>query len=130
MGILLQGIAVAVCLAFLYGLNRAMKNRKLTENQAVMWIGGTVGLLLLSLFPSILKRLSGLLGIWWAPASLIFFFLVVIVVIVLRHTMSISLLDNEINELAMQVMLLKERNEELEEKLQAETEDQRAESRK
>lgn len=130
MGILLQGIAVAVCLAFLYGLNRAMKNRKLTENQAVMWIGGTVGLLLLSLFPSILKRLSGLLGIWWAPASLIFFFLVVIVVIVLRHTMSISLLDNEINELAMQVMLLKERNEELEEKLQAETEDQRAENRK
>lgn len=130
MGILLQGIAVAVCLAFLYGLNRAMKNRKLTENQAVMWIGGTVGLLLLSLFPSILKRLSGLLGIWWAPASLIFFFLVVIVVIVLRHTMSISLLDNEINELAMQVMLLKERNEELEEKLQAEPEDQRAENRK
>lgn len=130
MGILLQGIAVAVCLAFLYGLNRAMKNRKLTENQAVMWIGGTVGLLLLSLFPSILKRLSGLLGIWWAPAALIFFFLVVIVVIVLRHTMSISLLDNEINELAMQVMLLKERNEELEEKLQAETEDQRAENRK
>lgn len=130
MGILLQGIAVAVCLAFLYGLNRAMKNRKLTENQAVMWIGGTMGLLLLSLFPSILKRLSGLLGIWWAPASLIFFFLVVIVVIVLRHTMSISLLDNEINELAMQVMLLKERNEELEEKLQAETEDQRAENRK
>lgn len=130
MGILLQGIAVAVCLAFLYGLNRAMKNRKLTENQAVMWIGGTVGLLLLSLFPSILKRLSGLLGIWWAPASLIFFFLVVIVVLVLRHTMSISLLDNEINELAMQVMLLKERNEELEEKLQAETEDQRAENRK
>lgn len=130
MGILLQGIAVAVCLAFLYGLNRAMKNRKLTENQAVMWIGGTVGLLLLSLFPSILKRLSGLLGIWWAPASLIFFFLVVIVVIVLRHTMSISLLDNEINELAMQVMLLKERNKELEEKLQAETEDQRAENRK
>lgn len=130
MGILLQGIAVAVCLAFLYGLNRAMKNRKLAENQAVMWIGGTVGLLLLSLFPSILKRLSGLLGIWWAPASLIFFFLVVIVVIVLRHTMSISLLDNEINELAMQVMLLKERNEELEEKLQAETEDQRAENRK
>lgn len=107
-----------------------MKNRKLTENQAVMWIGGTVGLLLLSLFPSILKWLSGLLGIWWAPASLIFFFLVVIVVIVLRHTMSISLLDNEINELAMQVMLLKERNEELEEKLQAETEDQRAENRK
>ena len=66
----------------------------------------------------------------WAPASLIFFFLVVIVVFVLRHTMSISLLDNEINELAMQVMLLKERNEELEEKLQAETEDQRAENRK
>ena len=105
----------------LYGLCQEMKKRHLSENQAILWIAGAAGLLLLSIFPQILPWAAELLGIWWPPASLIFFFLIVIIMIILRHTVTISSIETEIKELAMQVALLKDENSELENMLNSKT---------
>ena len=78
---------------------------------------GVAGLLILSVFPKILPWAAQLLGIWWPPASLIFFFLIVIILIILRHTITISSMETEIKELAMQIALLKDENTELENRL-------------
>ena len=95
MGIILQIVSIAVCL-----------------------------LMLLSIFPQILPWAAELLGIWWPPASLIFFFLIVIIMIILRHTVTISSMETEIKELAMQVALLKDENSELENMLNSKTKEE------
>ena len=117
MSIVLQILSVAVCLLMLYGLCREMKKKHLSENQAILWIAGVAGLLILSVCPKILPWAAQLLGIWWPPASLIFFFLIVIILIILRHTVTISSMETEIKELAMQIALLKDENTELENRL-------------
>ena len=48
MSIVLQILSVAVCLLMLYGLCREMKKKHLSENQAILWIAGVAGLLILS----------------------------------------------------------------------------------
>ena len=105
MSIILQIVSIAVCLLMLYGLCQEMKKRHLSENQAILWIAWA----------------AELLGIWWPPASLIFFFLIVIIMIILRHTVTISSMETEIKELAMQVALLKDENSELENMLNSKT---------
>lgn len=124
MSIILQIVSIAVCLLMLYGLCVEMKKKHLSENQAILWIGGVAGLLLLSIFPKILPWAAELLGIWWPPASLIFFFLIVMILIILRHTITISAMETEIKELAMQVALLKDENRELEDRLNSKAEEE------
>lgn len=48
-----------------------------------------------------------------------FFLLVVIILIILRHTVTISGMEAEIKELAMQLTLLKDENEEIKKNLGA-----------
>ena len=79
------------------------------------------------MFTYVIRALPGaaeLLGIWWPPASLIFFFLIVIIMIILRHTVTISSMETEIKELAMQVALLKDENSELENMLNSKTKEE------
>lgn len=126
MSLILQLVSIAVCLLMFYGLCKEMKKRNLSENQAILWLGGAAGLLVLSVFPKILPWAAELLGIWWPPASLIFFLLIVIILIILRHTVTISALETEIKELAMQVALLKDENGELKNKLTSKTKGENA----
>ena len=127
LSIVLKIVAVVVCLLMFYGLNQEMKKRNLSEHQAVFWLGGVVGLLVLSVFPQILSRVAGVLGIWWPPAALIFFLLIVIILIILRHTVTLSEMETEIKELAMQVTLLKDENEELKDEIENKNMEERRE---
>ena len=117
MGLILQIIAVGICVFLLLFLFKKMKQKKLSEEQAIFWILGVLGMLVLSCFPKILGIIADILGIWWAPATLIFFLLIVILLIIFYHTETITRMEAEIKELAMQVVLLKEEKEKLEEKL-------------
>lgn len=121
MNILLQSIAVTICILMLVGLFRMMKKKKLSESRALLWIMGVLGLLILSCFPGILKWVAGILGIWWAPASLIFFLLIIIILIVFYNTLVISQLEGQAVEMAIQIALLKERNKEIEQDMEPES---------
>lgn len=118
MHMLWQLIAVVVCLMMCYGLVMKTKKKEMSENQALLWVVGAVGLLTLSCFPDIIPWVADLLGVWWPPATLIFFLLIVIILIVFHHTLSITALEAKQMELAMHVALLEEDNKELREKLE------------
>ena len=117
MGLILQVTAVVICIIMMLLLFKKMKQKRLSEEQAIFWIIGVLGLLILSCFPGILTFIADLLGIWWAPATLIFFLLIVILLIIFHHTEIITRMEAEVKELAMQVVLLKEEKEKLEETL-------------
>lgn len=128
MSLILKILSIMICIFMIYGLCREMKRRKLSENQAILWLGGALGLLVLSIFPGILPMVAEILGIWWPPAALIFFLLIVIILIILRHTITISAVETEIKELAMQLTLVKNENEELKAKLENSIDGERKES--
>ena len=113
MGILLKVIAVIICIGMLYGLGKQIIKKNLSESQAIFWIVGVLGLLVLSIFPEILSIVAGWLGIWWAPATLLFFLVVLLLIIVLLHTITLSKREAEIIEMAIQISLLKDEIEEL-----------------
>lgn len=110
---ILQLIAIGISVLFLFELIMQMKKKKISEEHSVLWMMGVIGILCLSIFPNILTRVAHFLGVWWPPATLIFFLLTVLVIIGYRHTVSITKMEAEIKELAMQVALLKEQIHEL-----------------
>lgn len=119
MGILLQIVAVGVCLTLIYIIFKSMREKKMAEGQALPWIIGVLGLLVLSLFPQILQMVAGFLGIWWEPSILIFFFIILFAVIIFHHTIMLSQVEGQIYELSMQLVVLKEKNQQLEKEVLA-----------
>ena len=110
-------LAVLVGGGLIFVVSKAMKNKKMDEFQAIAWLVGAMGIIILGLFPQIITWAADFLGVWWAPAVLIFFLLVVMFFIVFRHAQSISVLNAQMMEASMQLALLKEENETLKEKL-------------
>ena len=117
MSYLLQLLAVILCLMGMGILFGKMRKKRISEEQALFWIMGVLGMLLLSCFPQILTFMADVLGIWWAPATLIFFLIIVIILIIFHHTEVITRMEAEVKELAMQVVLLKEEKGKLAESL-------------
>lgn len=105
---LLQLIAIGISVFFIVELIVQMKKKKISEEHSILWLMGGIGILCLSIFPGILTKVAHLLGVWWPPATLIFFLLIVLVIIAYRHTTSITKMESEVKELAMQVALLKD----------------------
>lgn len=117
MSLILQIVAITICILALGLLFKRMKQKSISVEQALYWLSGVLGMLILACFPSILGYIADVLGIWWAPAALVFFLLVVIIVIIFNHTEAIARMDAEIKELGMQVVLLKEEIREIKESL-------------
>ena len=110
-------LAVLVGAGLIFIISKAMKNKKMDEFQAIAWLVGAVGIIVLGLFPQIITWVAEILGVWWAPAVLIFFLLVVMFFIVFRHAQSISVLTTQMMEASMQLTLLKKENGTLKEQL-------------
>ena len=114
MSIVLQIVAVIICISAMVLLFQKMKQKKISEEQALFWILGVFGMLVLSCFPFLVEYMADVLGVWWPPATLIFFLIIVIILIIFHHTEIITRMEAEVKELAMQVVLLKEEKEKLE----------------
>ncbi len=108
------GLAAAMLgllLEYIVMLN--MKKKKLSEAQAVSWLSAGILIIILGIFPGLIPFFAHLLNIEYAPTVVFVLAIAVLLFIVFYHTTNISLLVSQVNELAMQVALLQEENEEL-----------------
>ena len=104
MAILIGFIVVLAMLLFVFEM---LRRQKLREKYAVLWIIIGIGTLLLSAFPAVLERLSGLLGIQ-VPANLLFIMTLVLLVGVCLHlSREQSQAEDEVRILGEEVALLK-----------------------
>lgn len=94
-------------------------NRKMTESQSVLWLfmGGVA--IILGFFPGIINWVAKQLGIWYPPSIFLLFLVIGILFIVLKNTIVTSVQNNQLNELFIQVALLKRDNQELRAELNA-----------
>ena len=72
MNVVLTLLAVATGILLIVIVLRAMKHKRMNEFQAVAWLVGAVGIIILGIFPQIIPWVAGLLDVWWPPAVLIF----------------------------------------------------------
>lgn len=104
MSLLMGSIVVVAILFFVFEM---LRRQKLREKYAVLWIVVGIGTLLLSAFPSLLEKASGLLGIQ-VPANLLFIMTLVLLVGVCLHlSREQSQAEDEVRILCEEVALLR-----------------------
>lgn len=118
MGLILKITALVIGIIMVYVVGRSMKKHRMSEVQSVFWLIGAFGVVVMGLFPEILYWAADIFGVWWPPTVLIFFLLVMILFILFNHAQEISVLRTEINELSMQLSLMKHEKEVLERKVE------------
>lgn len=112
-GTALTGFVLIITIFYL------MVNKKMSEAQSVLWI--LIGLVtaIIGIFPSIIIFSADKLGIWYPPSITFLVAYIGLLFIVLKNTVITSIQSNQINELFMNVILLKRENEELKQELKS-----------
>lgn len=113
MSILLR---VALCMTgvlFVLYVLKVIISRKMTERQSILWILGGIIIIMFGLFPSLVFFISDLFSVQYAP-SIIFTIAALIAIYGIFNCYKTNTeLSARVQELAMQVSLLKEENERL-----------------
>ncbi|WP_055108862.1 DUF2304 domain-containing protein [Paenibacillus ihumii] len=94
-----------ISLSFAATILYLIRNRKLKEQYALLWLTLSVMMMILSLFPSILDELAGLIHIEYAPSLLYLLSVVGILFILLHLTMAVSSLTQRNVELIQTIAL-------------------------
>jgi len=90
----------AASLALAIVIVRLIRKRKLKEQYALLWLGLSAVMMVLSLFPGILDRFASALGVAYAPSLLYLLAILGILLIVLHMTLVISALAERTDRLA------------------------------
>lgn len=111
MGAVLTGIILIVIIFNL------MVNKKMSESQSVLWLLIGIVTIIIGLFPRIINITANKLGVWYPPSLIFVIAYVGLLFIVFKTTVMTSVQTSQINELFMEVILIKEENEKLKKEL-------------
>lgn len=100
-------VSVLFCLFFLVVVIELIRRKRLEERYSILWIVIAVTMLILSIFPNFLEKISQLLHVEYAPSLLFFMGYVFALVIILHLTTVISKLHRKLTRLIQEVALLK-----------------------
>lgn len=116
MSVTVKIITILIGILFIKLVLSIMKEKKLTEAQSIGWLIGGIVLIILGIFPELVGIFADFFGIWYGPTMVTIFAILLIIFILFRNTIELSRLANQVNELTMQITLLKDENIELKEK--------------
>ena len=107
----IQLAAIVFSLGFLGYVMWQIKNGKLREEYAFIWILSTIALIILSVWRSALDKLAYALGVY-APPNLLFAGAIFAVLVYLLHlSLTVSKLQYQTKTLAQELALLKQKLE-------------------
>ena len=106
-------ITIAVGILIFWYVLRLVVKHKMTEAESVLWFIIALVVIILGDFPNIITWVAAKLGIWYAPSVLWMAIAIVLLLIVFRNSIVASEHENEINELSLQVALLRDENEKI-----------------
>lgn len=93
-----------------------VKKKRFFEKESVLWLVGSIIMLILAIFPSLVGQLSQLIGIDYPPSLLFLVAIIYTLYLLFRQTEQVSLLKEQIKELGQKVVvlekLLEEKNDE------------------
>jgi hypothetical protein len=104
-----QIVAILVSTALLFGLLELVRQRRLLERYALLWLASALALLALSAWTGLLETLAGWVGIAYPPSALFVFAFGFILLLLLHFSVAVSRLADQNKILAQRVALLEER---------------------
>lgn len=117
MSILVNIITIAVGIVLILFVLRLVSQKKMSEGQSVLWMLAGVVIIVLGIFPDLIKLIANRLGIYYAPSVLWLAVAIVLLLILFRNSTVLSRHSDQIHELSIQVALLREENRTLREEL-------------
>lgn len=103
-------LSFIICLIFLGTILYLIRNGKLREQYAVLWIILTAVMMLLSLFPSLIDSMARWIGVSYAPSLLYLLGLISVLFILLHLTIAVSSLTARFVVLTQKIGLLEQEN--------------------
>jgi len=100
-GILICGISFSIAII------KLLINKKFSERISLIWLISAMAVFIISIFPKILDVFARLLGVDYPPSILFLLAILILLFICFYHSTQISMLNNQIRELA-QNMVVKE----------------------
>lgn len=110
----IQIVAIVATAAIFVVVFELVRQRRLMERYALLWLFSSAMLLGLAVWKSLLERLASAIGIYYPPSALFAVALACILVLLLHFSLVISRLVDQNKVLGQQVGLLRERVEQIE----------------
>jgi hypothetical protein len=110
----IQILAVTTSVALILGVISLIRNRSLRVEYSILWLIGTVALLIMSLWRGLLDKIAATVGIYYAPAVLLLVGILFGILLFLHLTVVISRHTEQNKTIAQELALLKQRVETLE----------------
>jgi hypothetical protein len=105
----LRLVAVVATVGLLLVVLDLVRRRRLLERYALVWLGVTTLLLVLSVWDGLLTGISSLLGIFYPPTALFVVAFGFVIFLLLHFSVAVSRLADQSKVLAQRVGLLEER---------------------
>lgn len=97
-------VLTVCCVTFIL---RLVRRRALRAKYAVLWLSIGIALIVLAASPSLLDRVSGWVGIYYAPATFFLGAIALLFLIVIHFSWELSRLEDRSRRLAEEVALLR-----------------------
>lgn len=96
-----------VGLVFLFAVISAVKKQKSFEKESFYWVIASIGMLILSLNPHIIIKISKIVNIRYPPSLLFLIAIIFIFYLLFKITSQVSNLREQNKELAQEIIILK-----------------------
>lgn len=88
---------------------RKVNKKIFSETESFFWMIGGIIVLVLSIFPNFIKKISNAVGIEYGPSLLFLMSILFLLYIVFRQSQQISVLNERVKELAQICALIEEK---------------------
>ena len=105
----IQVVAIIAAAGLLLGVLELVRQRKLLERYALVWLVAAIVLLGLAIWRDALQKLADLVGIAYAPNALFFVAFGAILLLLLHFSVAVSRLQDQTKLLAQRQALLEQR---------------------
>ncbi len=109
-----QIVAIVVSALLTLGLLELVRQRRLLERYALLWLFSAGFLLVLSIWTGLLEELANVVGIAYPPSALFVFAFGFILILLLHFSVAVSKLADQNKVLAQKLALLEERQRQAE----------------
>jgi hypothetical protein len=106
-----QILAITASIALILVVVSLIRNRSLRAEYSILWLIGTVALLIMSLWRSLLDIVAAAIGVYYAPAVLLIVGILFGVLLSLHLTVVISRHTEQNKKMIQEIALLRERLE-------------------
>jgi len=117
MSIRIQILAIVACVMIIFFIISLIRKRKLREEYSIMWLIGSMALIVFAIWRDLLDIIASAVGVFYAPAILLLVIMFFGILIFLHITVVISRQTDQNKNMAQEIALLNDKIKLLSEEL-------------